>query len=381
LLFLPFALIPIVVSLAFGFGLPADQNQIGQLITATLLFAATRPLVRTNDRIFKTIRALVLGFAFSSLWVYKQYFINHLSRPGGVENESNYEALMLLLCLPMAFWMTKYEQSSRWRRIGLGSCLLLAGGILLTESRTGIIAGSAIGLLTALASKRKLLNIAFLAFIALAATTFGPNGLSERFHSIKFTGNAENGDEQSSRVHVELLKAGIRMMEAHPMFGIGMGRFKELAPEYNPKILQVSNRSYIAHNTFIQIGSERGIPALLLFFAMLLVTFRNFRLARLSSNMSLSALSLSMQISLIGIVIANLTVTADLLPFWLLMILSQNCRELAISEVNVNTVSALATNPRSSPDSVDTLHSNIFAHVQLHKSPRRIAVKPVSPYC
>src|SRR5262249_18653128 len=135
------------------------------------------------------------------------------------------------------------------------------------------------------------------------------------------------------------------------------------------------------HNTFIQIGSERGIPALLLFFAMLLVTFRNFRLARLSSNMSLSALSLSMQISLIGIVIANLTVTADLLPFWLLMILSQNCRELAISEVNVNTVSALATNPRSSPDSVDTLHSNIFAHVQLHKSPRRIAVKPVSPYC
>src|ERR1700677_2095928 len=108
LLFVPFAVIPIIAT--FALGLPADGHQIGQLISAALLFAVTRPLVRTPDRMVKTIRALVIAFAFSGLWVYKEYFIQHVSRAWGVEGESNYEAVALLLSLPMAFWMARYEQ-------------------------------------------------------------------------------------------------------------------------------------------------------------------------------------------------------------------------------------------------------------------------------
>ena len=157
LLFVPFAIIPIIVTYALG--LPADGNQIGQLISAALLFAVTRPLVRSRDRLIKTIRALVIAFAFSGFWVYKEYFIQHVGRAWGVEGESNYEAVALLLSLPMAFWMGRYEQARRWRVLGLGCGLLLAGAVVLTESRAGIsYAGGTMGLLAAIVTKRKLLG-------------------------------------------------------------------------------------------------------------------------------------------------------------------------------------------------------------------------------
>jgi hypothetical protein len=335
LLFVPFAVIPIIVTYALG--LPADGHQIGQLISAALLFAVTRPLVSTRDRVVETIRALVIAFAFSGLWVYREYFIQHVSPASGVEGESNYEAVALLLSLPMAFWMARYEQSRHWRLLGLGCGLLLAGAVVLTESRAGIIAGGTMGLLAAIVTKRKLLGFALLAIAILTVSHYGPAGLSQRFHSIQFTGNPHNGDEDSTRIHVELVKAGLHMMERHPLTGVGMGQFKAVAPTYNPELFHLSNHSYIAHDTLVQIGSECGVPVLLLFLAMLLVTLHNLQAGRRSLDPSLSALCLSMQIALIGLCVATLSVTGELFPYFVLIVLSQNLREIALPQVDAVT--------------------------------------------
>jgi hypothetical protein len=347
LLFVPFAVIPIVVMIVFS--LPTDAGQIGQLISTALLFSATRPLVRTQERMVNVTRVLVCAFAFSSLWVYKQYFVEHLSRPYGLENESNYEAMMLLLSIPMAFWMGCYERSSRWRRIGFACGLLLAGAAVLTQSRAGIIAGGTMGLLAAISSKRKVLGITVLAVAAVIVFNYGPAGISQRFRSIKFTGDPQNGDEDSSRIHVELLRAGLSMMEGNPIIGVGMGQFKALAPLYNPGLYQVSTRSFIAHDTLMQIGTERGVPVLLLFIAMIVVALHNFSIGRRSSDPALAALCLSMWIALIGICVATLSQSAELFPYFLFIILSQNLREVAYPVIKPVT----QCKPATSTDQAD----------------------------
>ena len=116
LLFVPFALLPVLE--VFLFQLPVPAGEIGQLISAALLLIATRPSLRTRARMLNATRTLVIAFAVSSFWCYKQYFIEHASRVWGVEGESNYEALMLILSLPMAFWMWRRERNIWWRLIG-----------------------------------------------------------------------------------------------------------------------------------------------------------------------------------------------------------------------------------------------------------------------
>jgi O-antigen ligase len=169
---------------------------------------------------------------------------------------------------------------------------------------------------------------------AVLLMRFGPAGLSERFHSIRFEGKATNGAEGSTRIHVELAKAGIRMIRAHPFFGVGLDQFKPEAPRYNPKILEISDRSWLAHDTFIQIGAECGLPILLLFLSILIAATRNFGRGRRSGDPALADLGFAMQAGLIGISLAAISITIDLLPFWLLIFMSPSFSEICEAEAS-----------------------------------------------
>ncbi|MBV8772356.1 MAG: O-antigen ligase family protein [Deltaproteobacteria bacterium] len=327
LLFVPFAVIPVFETFVFNSPVPAAE--IGQLISGGLLLIATRCFLRTRARMLTATRTLVIAFAVSSLWTYKEHFIEHAARAWGVEGEENYEATMLLLSMPMAFWMSRHEPTTWWRRIGLGCGLLMVGGLLLTESRAGIIAGAMIALLTAIRSRRKFLAVGLLVFAALLVFSFGPSGLMNRFRSIKISGQATNSDEGSSRLHVELIRAGLYMMEAHPVFGVGAERFKELAPEYNPEISKLIKGSYICHDLFILIGSEWGVPALLLFTAMLVYALHNLKVGRDTRDEALASLCVAERMSVIAICVVALMQPSQLLPFWIPIFFSQSLLEIA----------------------------------------------------
>ena len=121
------------------------------------------------------------------------------------------------------------------------------------------------------------------------------------------------------------------MIAAHPVFGVGLGVFKDVAPLYNPEISKLIKGSYIAHNTFIQIGAECGLPELFLFLAMIGYALHNFRLTERSSDEALASVGAAMWISLVGICVGTLTQSVQLLPFWILIFLSQNLREVALA--------------------------------------------------
>ena len=54
----------------------------------------------------------------------------------------------------------------------------------------------------------------------------GPGQMISRLQQIQYSGQAETGAEVSTRARVELARAGFRMMEAHPVFGVGFGQFQ-----------------------------------------------------------------------------------------------------------------------------------------------------------
>lgn len=326
--FLAFCAIPVIELLLLRLPLPSDS--ISSLISLGLLLMTVRLLVTTEQRLVTTIRSVVLTSAFASLWVYRQHFLQHSSSPGGLEQDSNYEALTLVTGIPLALWLAANDSTSVWRRAGLASAILMGGAVVLTESRAGLIAAGIMGLSAIVHSRRKLLTITVVLAAATLTVMFAPAGLSERFHSIKFTGDATNGAELSTRTHVELARAGLNMIRSHPLLGIGLDQFKSVAPDYNPELLQVAGRSYIAHDTYVQMAAETGLLRLGLFLTMIALALANCRATRRCANERVAALGLAMQLGLTAFCIACASVTAQyVVTFWLIIFLSRNLREIA----------------------------------------------------
>lgn len=328
LVFFAFAALQILEVLVYQLPIPSDS--ISSLVSIGLLLVATRALVCTEERMRKAVRVMILASAFASLWIYKQYFIQHFPRVSGLEQDSNYESLTLVTGIPLAVWMVRYETGPWWKRIGALCLGIMAGGVILTESRAGLIAAFVMGLAAVVFSKRKVVTLGLLIIAIAVGVAIAPAGLRTRFQNIKLEGTATNGDEQSSRIHFELLKAGLAMIESYPLTGVGLERFKSVAPDFNSKLLQVAGHRFIGHDTYIQIAAETGLPSLILFLTLIVSAVLNCRAVRQSSSAALARMAIAMQIGLIGYGIAAASVTAEYVTtFWILIFLSQNLREIA----------------------------------------------------
>ena len=263
LVFFAFAALQVLEVLVYQLPIPSDS--FSALVSIGLLLVTTRALVSTEARMRKVVRVMIVASAFASMWIYRQHFFQHISPANGIEQDTNYESLTLVTGIPLAVWMVRYETGRWWKRIGAVCVGLMAGGVLLTESRAGVIAAIVMGLAAVVVSRRKVLTLGLVVLAIAAGVAMAPSGLGNRFRNIKFEGIATNGAQGSTRIHVELIKAGLAMIKSYPLTGVGLEQFKDTAPNFNPELLQVAGRRYIAHNTYIQIAGEAGLPVLLLF--------------------------------------------------------------------------------------------------------------------
>ena len=76
-----------------------------------------------------------------------------------------------------------------------------------------------------------------------------------------------------------LWKSGIEVMKHNPLAGVGLLNFRKAYPQYLPYTPKKSFNH--AHNNFIHLGAETGVPGLLAFIAMLIVYFGDSEVAML----------------------------------------------------------------------------------------------------
>jgi O-antigen ligase len=336
LLYAAFACFPLFGTVVLQRPFPLQFTS--EIASFTILLIATRRLVCTPDRFVKAMRALMFAEAFGTLWLYKQYYLLHYLHPNGPVEDPNYEALAIVMAIPVSVWIMRHDKSRWWRRIALVSTFLLAFGVFVTQSRGGLLALTILAVAGWLQSSRKLRALVLAGSAVALMALASPQTTWDKLRHIRLSGDGPmNGDEVSTRSRIEVWRGGLRMVESHPIFGVGPDQFKQVLPQYNPGILHVAHRSFIAHNTYVQVAAEGGVPALALFLTILVVALRNCRAAEQQAaairEWQLDQAGTAIRLGLIAFGVAAFFLTATFSKeLWLFVFLSQSIREIATLE-------------------------------------------------
>ncbi len=302
-----------------------------------VLFFITVAVVDSLSRLRWVLLTASASLALASLYVLRDWQTFHAVyrdyRPGFVVGDPNYFTVSVLLFLPTTFLMTR-QSRPRWQRwFCLGCVVITLFGVMVSASRGGFLGMVAGSLYLVVRSRHRARNLVLAAGSLALVTVFSPLSPITRFQ------NPTAGDQVSVDTHVALMHSGFRMMMAHPVFGVGLDNFKLSVSQYvNPEeAVRMDRVNRVAHNSYVEIGAEMGIPALLLFLGMLLCNHGSLeRVAQVGKRCDIPLLhqaALGLQAGFIGSSIANFFVSGEYQKMVWMALFTAMCLPLLAAEV------------------------------------------------
>jgi len=225
------------------------------------------------------------------------------------ENPNDLAALTILMLGPaLAVWGGS-ARGSLLRWVGLAGAAPLIVIIVLTQSRGALLALVATALPSALAlARRRPRTVIALAALLGLALYLAPPAFWKRMEGLgKATSVATIGEmdpEGSARQRFAVLQNAMRMVQDHPLLGVGLGAYGLANAHYNPALGNLDT-----HNTYLNILAETGLPGLVLFLALVTSVLRYAHAARRRASRTFPAQSERIRwllFGLIGYLIAGL---------------------------------------------------------------------------
>ncbi len=229
----------------------------------------------SRDQIKFTLKAVLIVAAFSGAYGILQYFwlmdVNLMNRIGGfMSHWMTFSGQLMLAIVTVSGllllgrhllvgdargdWKQREWWSLRWMG-WLAVPAVMGLALLLTFTRNAWI-GTSLGLVYLLSflDKRWMMAAAFGALILVLVL---PTQFTERVYA------AFDLADTTNQGRLELLKTGVRMVQSHPLTGIGPRMVPVLAPEYASRYLE--NEDFPPwlyqhlHNSPLQVAAELGL--------------------------------------------------------------------------------------------------------------------------
>jgi O-antigen ligase len=301
-----------------------------------LCFLATQTLQRTSQARKIAIILAVYGIAVASFALLqgispngKLYWLREPRLGGWIYgpyvNHNHYAGLMeLLVPIPLIISLSHFTQERERIAAGVGAAIMV-GTIFLSGSRGGMIA-----ILVELAvlgivmfRKKTKLRIAigvatFAIVLAGLLTWLGGKELTTRVSSI----STEARSELSGGMRLSIDRDALHMFRERPMLGWGLGSFPTVYPQFRSFYTNFFVNE--AHNDYLQLLAEMGLPGFAIMVWFLVVIYRRARqkVGNWSSNVS-SAVTLACTLGLAGILVHsffdfNLQIPANAAFFYVL---------------------------------------------------------------
>jgi putative inorganic carbon (HCO3(-)) transporter len=215
-------------------------------------------------------------------------------------------SLTLLLPIPLAGLFFAWGKLGTAEKIIYSEAVLVMSGVLaLTQSRGAWIAlGAVLLTLIVLGWRRGWVTIP--GFVILALLAINLRGVPWILETVFSSGTISGWDGRR-----EIWSRAIYMIQDFPFTGIGMGSFGDVADALYPFFTYSQGAIPHAHNLFLQIAVDLGIPGLIAWLAILLVvTGISWKLVRWGGahqNVECIALGIGLLGSQIALVIHGMT--------------------------------------------------------------------------
>lgn len=264
----------------------ATWNAASSLIIPLAALALVAGLNKSeHSRLTTILFAFVIGSAMVGLMQFSgmQFsnpFIN--ATPGEVSgnlaNRNHFALLMAIGCLLAPAWAFRDGRRAQWRGLAaIGMILLFALSILASGSRAGMLLGVlaiAIGIMLALRPLQRefrhmprwMLPALLVAVVATISTFVVISVASDRAVSIDRAITIE-GDQD---MRVRALPTVVSMVKAYFPAGSGFGGFDPIFRVHEPFGLLKLTYFNHAHNDFLEIILDGGLPGLLLLIAAMI---------------------------------------------------------------------------------------------------------------
>ncbi len=281
-----------------------------------VLFLIVFSAVRTRKQLIYVLGGFLLGATAAG--VYGLAFTSAVvpvdeGRLTGTNLDPNELAAVLVAGMALSVGLAANLRDPGLRLASLaggGFCFLAA---MLTGSRGGLVATACMLVAAVVFGGRwrgrlLVLGIVIALFGGFYVTSLAPSTVRERF-----TQTAGLSPEQEGRTTI--WKVAERMVEAHPLEGVGAGNFQVSSKHYvlQPGSLARSDEIFIGnkvtHNTYLQTAAELGLVGLALFLGViafslwcLVAAARRFSRAH---DLRAEALARSLIVAMVGLLAAD----------------------------------------------------------------------------
>lgn len=290
------------LSTAFAYSLELAQPKFIEfskiLLIAVLITSLVDSEWRARFLYMSTVIAIGLLATRSIISVLLTGGAYRTDGPGGMFEDNNDYALLLVTALPMMIYLARREQNKWIKCMSYGFAAMDFITIFFTRSRGGFIALCMMLLVMAFKSKYKITGLIGSAAALLVMLSFAPLVVIERLNTIK-TGPSI---DESAQLRFMMWGISKRIILDHPVTGVGPGNMMDwrihqrYAEEERPRV---------SHNAYLQIGVDAGVPAMGYFIGIILLSYwrlgrtRNFLNARAPDSLIIEYTH-GLQLALIG---------------------------------------------------------------------------------
>jgi len=205
---------------------------------------------------------------------------------------SNANDLALQLLIAVTQFMYLMYQREIWKQV-VGAAGMLGSLIFMfkTGSRGAFLATVVLGIVTLVFGKNRSrlaligVPVALIALLIVPSAVFHRLTLIELQSSVAATGDYQDDSAIASQMQrILLFRQSVRLALTHPLFGVGPGQFAVAASGDSAK--QGKRPTWLGtHNSYTEVASECGIPALVLYVSVIAITLiSNFRIFRRSAG-------------------------------------------------------------------------------------------------
>jgi probable O-glycosylation ligase (exosortase A-associated) len=250
-------------------------------------------LITTEERIKGILKTLMFsGFGMATSAILRAGMGGRIGAAAGAYDPNDL-ALILVTTLPIAIMQGLSSTSLRWKIICFVGCAFNLIGIIATQSRGGFLGLIALGAFMLFVKLPGISKNKFILVLTILGIIFGTYLGTEYKERLRTIFEESSSDLSAGSGRIAVWRQCLKIARDHPILGVGPNAFDAAYGHYleNDKFKGELSREalggawHTAHNSFLLVLTEMGLPGLLIFLAINMRSFRNFqRIKTISVN-------------------------------------------------------------------------------------------------